>query len=267
LGDVLEDIQEGIKHKNPQVRTETLRFLVRCLQTTPFTPLKTEVQIIGETSTKLLADTFEPTRNAAAEALGTLMKIIGERPMIQFLDGIDEIRKTKIKEFFEKAQVKARPRPQSKSAAPPSKGKVHTTTSAPATTSTKPSGNRPSAIKSAAVGSTVKRPVSASSMDKEPESPRKPAIVRPGVKLPAAISTTSTGHPAAAGSRLPPRQSTALRSGSPAPAASISSKRSSVEEHPAGPPKLGRQLGRVSKLKYYLIVVDSLIFRPADDES
>jgi hypothetical protein len=51
-------------------------------------------------------DSFEPVRTAAAEGLGTLMKIMGERPMTATMEQLDDIRKTKVKEFAEKAEVK-----------------------------------------------------------------------------------------------------------------------------------------------------------------
>jgi protein STU2 len=242
LTDVLEETQEGLKHKNPQVKTETLRFLVRCLRTTPFAPLKGEVTIIGESCTKLLGDTFEPVRHAAAEALGTLMKIVGERAMIQFLDNVDDIRKAKIKESFEKAEIKARQRPQAKPAAPAAgKGKP-----APGGAGAGPMTARPAAGTRAggpARPTSLKRPTSvASSIDKELDSPKKPTIARPGVKPHATTTNTAAAPP----SRLAPRQSMApapARVGSPT---SLAPKKSVVEEPPAPAPKLGRGLmGRV----------------------
>jgi len=61
-------------------------------------------------------------RDCAAEAMGTLMKIIGERAMNPHMDGLDEIRKTKIKEFFETAQVKAKEKPKPVAPPPTAKG-------------------------------------------------------------------------------------------------------------------------------------------------
>lgn len=117
LSDCLEDILEYMKHKNPNVKLETLRFLIRCLRNTRDFPSKAESKLIAEASGKLLSDTTAPARDGAAEAMGTLMKILGERQMNPFLDGLDEIRKVKIKEFFEIAEVKAKEKP--KPAAPP----------------------------------------------------------------------------------------------------------------------------------------------------
>ncbi|PLB35838.1 putative spindle pole body component [Aspergillus candidus] len=119
LTDCLEEILEFLKHKNPQVKQETLKFLIRCLRTTRDVPAKAEVKSIADAATKLLTDSNEVNRAGGAEVLGTLMKILGERAMNPYLDGLDEIRKTKIKEFFETAQVKAKERP--KPIAPPPK--------------------------------------------------------------------------------------------------------------------------------------------------
>ena len=119
LSECLEDILEFLKHKNPQVKAETLGFLIRCLKTTKEAPSKPEVKTIADAATKLLAESVEATRAAGAETLGTLMKIMGERQMQQYLEGLDDIRKTKIKEYCDAAVVKAKDKP--KPVAPPPK--------------------------------------------------------------------------------------------------------------------------------------------------
>ena len=240
---MLEETQQGLQHKNPQVKTESLRFLVRCLRTTPFAPTRAETQIIGESCTKLLPDTFEPVRSAAAEALGTLMKIVGERSMIQFLDGVDEIRKSKIKEAFEKAEIKARQRPAAKAPAAAGTKKPGAGAAANGGATARPAGVKPGT--GPARPTSLKRPVSRASVDKEPDSPKKPGIARPGVKPPAAAAA-----PTAPAGRLAPRQSLApARMGSPTLAATIP-KKFPAEEVPAAAPKLGRQLlGRVYPLQ------------------
>ncbi|KAL8866888.1 MAG: hypothetical protein Q9174_006017, partial [Haloplaca sp. 1 TL-2023] len=119
LSECLEDILEFLKHKNPQVKSETLKFLIRCLKTTREAPSKPEVKLIAEAATKLLADSVEATRSAGAEVLGTLMKIMSERAMGPYMEGLDDIRKTKIKEFCDAAEVKAKDKP--KPVAPPLK--------------------------------------------------------------------------------------------------------------------------------------------------
>lgn len=98
-----------------------MRFLIRCLRTTRDFPGKPEQKQIADSSGKLLADTSAPMRDCAAEAMGTLMKIIGERAMGPYMEGLDEIRKTKIKEYFDNATVKAKEKPKPVVAPPPPK--------------------------------------------------------------------------------------------------------------------------------------------------
>ncbi|KAL9135733.1 MAG: hypothetical protein Q9175_003057, partial [Cornicularia normoerica] len=129
LSECLEDILEFLKHKNPQVKSETLGFLIRCLKTTREAPSKPEVKSIADAATKLLTESTEATRSAGAETLGTLMKIMGERQMQQYLEGLDDIRKSKIKEYCDAAEVKAKDKPRPvapppKAAPPPQKRMV-----------------------------------------------------------------------------------------------------------------------------------------------
>lgn len=129
LTDCLEDILEFLKHKNPQIKLETLKFLIRCLKTTREAPSKPETKSIADAATKLLSESSEVTRSGAAEALGTLMKIMGERAMGPYLEGLDEIRKAKINEYFHTAQVRAKDKPKPvaqppKPAPPPQKRMV-----------------------------------------------------------------------------------------------------------------------------------------------
>ena len=131
LSDCLEDILEFLKHKNPQVKAETLSFLIRCLKTTKDAPSKPECKSTAEAATKLLTESSEVTRSGGAEVLGTLMKIMGERAMGPYMEGLDDIRKAKIKEYFDKAEVKAKDKP--KAAAPPPKAAAPTATKRTAT--------------------------------------------------------------------------------------------------------------------------------------
>ncbi|KAI9870786.1 MAG: Microtubule-associated protein, microtubule dynamics during spindle orientation, partial [Pleopsidium flavum] len=118
LTDCLDEILEFLKHKNPQVKLETLKFLIRCLKNTRDAPSKPETKSMADAATKLLTESSEVTRSGGAEILGTLMKIMSERAMNPYLDGLDEIRKTKIKEYFEAAEVKAKDKPKPVAAPP-----------------------------------------------------------------------------------------------------------------------------------------------------
>lgn len=112
LTECLEDITSFLVHKNPQVKEGTMKFLVRCLRTTRDVPSKQQIAGMVESAKKLLSESSEGLRSGGAEILGTIMKIIGERAMNPHLDGLDDIRKTKIKEFFETAEVKAKDKPK-----------------------------------------------------------------------------------------------------------------------------------------------------------
>ncbi|KAI1817631.1 ARM repeat-containing protein [Poronia punctata] len=114
LTECLEDILAFLNHKNPQVKEGTMKFLVRCLRTTRDVPSKQEIGSIVEAAKKLLSESSEGLRSGGAEVLGTVMKIVGERAMNPHLEGLDDIRKTKAKEFFDKAEVKAKDKPKPK---------------------------------------------------------------------------------------------------------------------------------------------------------
>ena len=182
LSECLEEILEFLKHKNPQVKQETVKFLVRCLRTTRDVPSKPEQKMIAEAGTKLLTDSSEVNRAGGAEALGTLMKIIGERAMNPFMDGLDDIRKTKIKEYFETAEVKAKERPK------PIVG--------PPKTAAGPAGKKPVA-KKPALGAKKPAPAAAAPLPEEPAPAPKPAAKAPartgGVPKSGALPTPGSG--------------------------------------------------------------------------
>lgn len=161
MSDCLEDITEFLKHKNPQVKQETLKFLIRCLRTTRDVPSKPEIKLISEAATKLLTESVQVTRDGGAEVLGTLMKIMGERAMNPYVEGLDDIRKTKIKEYFASAEVKAKDRP--KPIVGPPKSTVVPVSSGPKKTVKKP-----------VVKKTTPSPVAPASPPEELSSPMKP---------------------------------------------------------------------------------------------
>lgn len=119
LSECLEDIATFLSHKNPQVKEGTMKFLIRCLRTTRDVPAKQEIGSIVEAAKKLLSEGSEGLRSGGAEVLGTVMKIIGERAMNPHLEGLDDIRKTKVKEFYETAEVKAKDKPKPQPAPAP----------------------------------------------------------------------------------------------------------------------------------------------------
>ena len=193
LSDCLDDILEFLRHKNPTVKAETLNFLIRCLKTTREVPSKPETKSTAEAATKLLTDSVEATRSGGAEVLGTLMKIIGERAMNPYMDGLDDIRKTKIKEYCDKAEVKAKDKPKAAPAAAKSGGGPGLQKrTAPASTKKPPAGAGPGLKPPSKRASTppVEKPTS-------PPSKLGPAKSIPsklgGLPKPGLAAPTSTG--------------------------------------------------------------------------
>lgn len=191
LTDCLEETLTFLPNKNPQVKLETAKFLIRCLRTTRDVPSKPEQKSIADAATKLLTESTEPLRAAGAEMLGTLMKIIGERAMNPYLEGLDDIRKTKIKEFFDVAEVKAKEKPK----APPPQPKV-----APAAGKKVIGGKKPLA----------KKPPTASAPPPEDPAPLVPkptakalpkpgGLARPGIAQPSALKLGGLKKPGVVG--------------------------------------------------------------------
>ncbi|KAF8709603.1 Microtubule associated protein, partial [Rhizoctonia solani] len=130
LPEVTEDILNSLKSKNPQVKEGTLKFLNRSLATTRIPPAKDDVKPLSTQLAALLEDSDEKVRTGAAEGLGLTMKIVGERALNPVMESMDDIRKAKVKEAFEKAQVKCKataappPKPPPAAVAPPKKKKA-----------------------------------------------------------------------------------------------------------------------------------------------
>jgi hypothetical protein len=173
--DCLEEILEFLKHKNPQVKLESSKFLIRCLRNTREAPTPEQAKAIAEASTKLLTESQEVQRSAGAETLGTLWKIMGDRIMNAHLDGLDEIRKTKIKEFFDAAEVKAKWKPKAAPAPKPA--------AAPAPTK-KPMGKRPApgAKKPAPAAKAPPPPAEEPTAPLEPKPTSRPGVSKLGAK-------------------------------------------------------------------------------------
>lgn len=223
LTDCLEDIQEFLKNKNPQVKLETLKFLIRCLKTTRTAPSKPETKLIAEAATKLLTESSEVTRAGGAEVLGTLMKIMGERAMGPHLEGLDDTRKTKIKEYFDAAEVKAKDKP--KPVAPPPKAVVptqkRTVTKKPALADKKPPP-RPSTPPADEPVIPQPKPTTGRSIPSKVGAPPKSGFAAPGTGLKLAKKLPGSG-----GTVASPRRN-------------ITSP--GHEEESASAPKLGRGL-------------------------
>ncbi|EPY49739.1 TOG Alp14 [Schizosaccharomyces cryophilus OY26] len=114
--EIAEPISAFSNNKNPQIKIACFNLQTRCFRKVLQYPSKFSIEVCAKSCVPGVSDTFEPVRSAAAEALGTLMKLVGERPLAVYLDSLDEIRKSKITSFFESATVKAVAPPKTKPA-------------------------------------------------------------------------------------------------------------------------------------------------------
>ena len=117
----------ALSNKNPQVKEGACKFLTRCLSTSKQAIALPQVKPISEALAILLEDSYAGARDEAANAFGTLMKMVGERPLVVVMDGLADVRKAKVKEAYEKATVKAKagakaaPKPPPPAKLPPKK--------------------------------------------------------------------------------------------------------------------------------------------------
>ena len=128
---MIADIQPPLSDKNPQIKEGTLKFLHRCLLSTPAPPTPAQVKPLSEALATLLGDSASGVRDEAALSLGALMKIVGERALNPVVEPLEASRKTKVKEAFDQAVVKCKvgsaapkPPPSAPKEAPPAKKKA-----------------------------------------------------------------------------------------------------------------------------------------------
>uniref|UniRef100_A0A8D8W5H1 Cytoskeleton-associated protein 5 n=1 Tax=Cacopsylla melanoneura TaxID=428564 RepID=A0A8D8W5H1_9HEMI len=112
---ILEDVLAALENKNPQVKGETVAFLGRCF--TKCTPLILNKKLLKTYVTALLKTLNEPdptVRENSMVAIGTAMKVVGEKAIMPFLEDVNDANKmTKIKEYCDKAVLCVKqPKPQ-----------------------------------------------------------------------------------------------------------------------------------------------------------
>ncbi|KAG7855403.1 hypothetical protein KL939_004578 [Ogataea angusta] len=107
LNELLEPTLQYMCHKTPQIKIESSKFLIRCLKQTDTIPKKQELDSIMQISLRLMSDSLAPVRDLACEITATLMKIVGERQLRPYLEGIDSRKTKKIDEYLSSCEVKA----------------------------------------------------------------------------------------------------------------------------------------------------------------
>lgn len=143
-----EDLLEALNNKNPSIKAETASFFARALSRTQPTALnKKLIKIFSTALLKTLNESDPTVRDCSAEALGTLLKLLGEKAVGPYLVDVDPLKMAKIKECSEKVEIFV------KTAAP--KKERPTTASAKASTATKAGSAEPKTVTRPAM---IKRP-------------------------------------------------------------------------------------------------------------
>nr|XP_022903340.1 protein mini spindles [Onthophagus taurus] len=105
---ILEDVIEALNNKNPSVKSETALFLSRSFaKTLPVTLNKKLLKALTGGLITLVNQPDPTVRDSACEALGTLLKLVGEKAVGPFLVELekDNLKMTKIRECCEKAVI------------------------------------------------------------------------------------------------------------------------------------------------------------------
>ncbi|XP_066276419.1 cytoskeleton-associated protein 5-like isoform X5 [Branchiostoma lanceolatum] len=103
---ISEDYLAALDNKNPSIKAETALFLTRCLKrSTPAQVPKAVLKPMCASLVTRTGDTAPDVREAAFEAIGTAMRLVGEKPIAPFLAELDQIKMGKIKDYSEKAEI------------------------------------------------------------------------------------------------------------------------------------------------------------------
>uniref|UniRef100_A0A182MWU9 TOG domain-containing protein n=1 Tax=Anopheles culicifacies TaxID=139723 RepID=A0A182MWU9_9DIPT len=103
---ILEDVLEALGNKNPSVKMETASFLARSFTKT--LPAALSKKVLKPLIAALLKTLNEPdpaVRDAAADAIGTAMKLVGEKIIAPYLTEVDALKMAKIKESCDRAVI------------------------------------------------------------------------------------------------------------------------------------------------------------------
>ncbi|KAK0183474.1 hypothetical protein PV327_001512 [Microctonus hyperodae] len=192
---ILEDCLAALENKNPSVKAETAAFLARCFAITPASSLnKKLLKAYTGALLKTLNESDLTVRDQSAEALGTAMKLVGEKVMMPFLTDLDSLKMGKIQESAEKAVILVKstgPRkPERTTAASTSNansGKANGTSGASSNSTSGKTTKRPNTA--VAKKATIKKSTSGSSGSSNAVSSKK--VAAPKVQIERDLSSES----------------------------------------------------------------------------
>ncbi|KAM6973183.1 cytoskeleton-associated protein 5 [Aplochiton taeniatus] len=106
LQNLSEDIQAVMDNKNPSIKQQASLFLARSFRhCTQATLPKSVLKPLCAALVKQVNDSAPEVRDAAFEALGTAMKVVGEKAVNPFLADLDKLKLDKIKESADKVEL------------------------------------------------------------------------------------------------------------------------------------------------------------------
>ncbi|XP_010190132.1 PREDICTED: cytoskeleton-associated protein 5 isoform X2 [Mesitornis unicolor] len=106
LQNISEDILAVMDNKNPTIKQQTSLFIARSFRhCTPSTLPKSLLKPFCAALLKHINDSAPEVRDAAFEALGTALKVAGEKAVNPFLADVDKLKLDRIKECAEKVEL------------------------------------------------------------------------------------------------------------------------------------------------------------------
>ncbi|PVV02077.1 hypothetical protein BB560_003480 [Smittium megazygosporum] len=114
----IPDLTFAISHKNPQIKSEALKFFTSSIKLITSRPPKSQIKEFVDLVKPCENDSTPTVREACFEFLGTLMKITGESVLLPFIESIEKPKEAKIRDFFDKAVVSVSTAPAARVANP-----------------------------------------------------------------------------------------------------------------------------------------------------
>ncbi|XP_034349841.1 cytoskeleton-associated protein 5 isoform X1 [Arvicanthis niloticus] len=106
LQNISEDVLAVMDNKNPTIKQQTSLFIARSFRhCTSSTLPKSLLKPFCAALLKHINDSAPEVRDAAFEALGTALKVVGEKTVNPFLADVDKLKLDKIKECSEKVEL------------------------------------------------------------------------------------------------------------------------------------------------------------------
>uniref|UniRef100_A0A8D0L3G1 Cytoskeleton associated protein 5 n=1 Tax=Sphenodon punctatus TaxID=8508 RepID=A0A8D0L3G1_SPHPU len=106
LQNISEDVLAVMDNKNPTIKQQTSLFIARSFRhCTPSTLPKSLLKPFCAALLKHINDSAPEVRDAAFEALGTALKVAGEKAVNPFLTDVDKLKLDRIKESAEKVEL------------------------------------------------------------------------------------------------------------------------------------------------------------------